>query len=74
MNVFLGALISALIPLVSSIVAIFASNPELEFSGITTAAWVAIVGGGIVAFLKGTQSITIRRLISKATKSRDGGI
>ena len=74
MNVILGALISALILLVSSIVALFVANPSLEFSGITQATWVVVGGGAVIAFLKGTQSQTVRRLINRATKSGDGGI
>lgn len=74
MNVFIGALMAAAILFISSMVTLFANNPALEFSGISTAVWVSICGGAVLVFIKDFQSITARRLINKATKSGDGGV
>ena len=74
MNTILGAMISALIPLIGSVSALFAANQLLEFGDIPTAAWVVIGATGLMSFLKGTQSLTIRRAINKVTNTGDGGI
>lgn len=73
MNVFIGALVAALILFMSSMVTLFTNDPTLEFDTISTAVWVSISGGAAIAFLKDYQAITTRRLINKATGSGDGG-
>ncbi len=73
MNVFIGALVAALILFLSSMVTLFTNDPTLEFDTISTAVWVSIAGGAAIAFLKDFQAITTRRLINKATGSGDGG-
>ncbi len=73
MNVFLGALLAALILFVSNIVTLFTNDPALEFNTIPTAVWVSIAGGALAVFLKDFQAISTRRLINKATGSGDGG-
>ncbi len=72
-NTLVGALIAALILFTSSIVTLFAENPELTFGAIKQSAWVSIVGGAVVAFLKDYQAISTRRLVNKVTKTGDGG-
>ena len=74
MNTIIGAIISALIGFIGGVAALFASNQQLEFAGVPTAAWVVLGGTALVAFLKGTQSLTVRRAINKITQSGDGGI
>jgi hypothetical protein len=73
-NTLIGAVVAAAILFVSSMVTLFTNDPYLEFDMISTAVWVSIGGGALVAFLKDYQSITTRRFIAKATKSKDGGI
>jgi hypothetical protein len=73
MNVTIGALIAALILFLSSLVTLFTNDPTLEFGAISTATWVSIGGGALIAFLKDYQAISTRRLVNKATGSGDGG-
>lgn len=73
MNVIIGALIAALILFASNLVTLFAENPDLTFSMIKQSAWVSILGGAAVAFLKDYQAISTRRMVNKVTKSGDGG-
>lgn len=73
-NTLVGALIAASILFISSTVTLFASNPELTFSDLTTATWVSLLGGAAVAFFKDYQALTTRRLVNKVTGSGDGGI
>jgi hypothetical protein len=68
-----GALIAAAILFISSVVTLFVDSPELTFGSISQAAWVSIVGGAAVAFLKDYQAISTRRMVNKVTKSGDGG-
>lgn len=72
-NTILGAVVAALILIVSSIVTLFASDPALTFGTISQGTWVAILGGGLVAFLKSFNTINVRRLTNKITHSGDGG-
>ncbi len=74
MNTLVGAVIAALILFGSSLVTLFTSNPDLTFGQISTAAWVSLLGGAALAFLKDYQSLTTRRLVNKVTGSGDGGI
>lgn len=74
MNTIVSALVAALILFISSIVTLFTSDATLEFADITTATWVSVGGGALVAFLKDYQAITSRRLINKVTNTGDGGI
>ena len=62
-----GALIAALILIVSNIVTLFTNNPELTFSDISQGTWVVIIGGAIVAFGKDFQALSTRRVIGKVT-------
>jgi len=73
MNVILGALISAAIPFIGGVMLLFSADASLEFSDILTASWVTLCGTALVAFLKGTQSLTVRRVINKVTNTGDGG-
>jgi membrane-bound ClpP family serine protease len=72
-NTLVGALIAALILFTSTMVTLFAENPELTFGAIRQSAWVSIIGGAVVAFLKDYQAISTRRLVNKVTGSGDGG-
>ncbi len=62
-----GAVIAALILFGSTLMALFQQDPELTFGMISQAAWVSIIGGSAVAFLKDYQALGSRRLISKMT-------
>jgi hypothetical protein len=72
-NTITGAVIAALISFFNAILALFLNNPDFTFSMITQAAWVGIVVGTIVQFLKDYQAISTRRLVNKFTKRGDGG-
>lgn len=74
MNTIIGAVVAALILFISSIVTLFTNDPTLTFADLSTAAWVSMVGGAAVAFLKDYQALTTRRLVNKITSSGDGGI
>lgn len=72
-NTAVGALIAALILFGTNLATLFAENPELTFGDIKTSAWVSIVVGALVAFLKDYQAISTRRLVNKVTGTGDGG-
>jgi len=72
-NTLIGALVAALVLFMSSMVTLFTNDPTLEFSQISTAVWVSIVGGAAVAFLKDYQSLSTRRVINNFTGTGDGG-
>lgn len=74
MNTIIGAVVAALILFASSIVTLFTADPNLTFDQITTATWVSVAGGALIAFLKDYQALSTRRLVDKLTKSGDGGI
>lgn len=61
----LGAFIASAILFVSSMVTLFAENPELTFGAIKQATWVSIVGGMLIQFLKDYQAVRIRRLMGQ---------
>lgn len=73
-NTITGAVIAALISFFNAILALFLNNPEFTFAMITQAAWVGIIVGTVVQFLKDYQALSTRRLVDKVTKSGDGGI
>lgn len=58
----LGALTAALILMIGQFVALFTENTELTVGDIKQATWIAIVGGGIVAFLKDFNAVSFRRI------------
>ena len=72
-NTLIGALIAALILFGTNLMTLFAENPELTFADIKTSAWVSIIVGALVAFLKDYQAISTRRLVNKVTGTGDGG-
>lgn len=74
MNTIVGALIAALILFVSSAVTLFTNNPDLTFAQLSTATWVSLVGGALVAFFKDYQALSVRRRVNAITGSGDGGI
>jgi heme/copper-type cytochrome/quinol oxidase subunit 1 len=73
MNTIVGALIAALIGFGNALLALFMNDPELTFAQINQAAWVGLLVGAIVQFLKDYQAISTRRLVNKVTSSGDGG-
>lgn len=73
-NTLVGAVIAAAILFISSIVTLFTNDPTLTFADLSTAAWVSMIGGAAVAFLKDYQAISTRRLVNKVTSSGDGGV
>lgn len=68
-NTALGALIAGLVLFISNLMTLFADNPELTFGDIKSSAWVAILGGAAVAFLKDYHAVNTRILLNKATKT-----
>ena len=73
-NTIVGALIAALISFGNALLALFMNDPNLTFGMITQAAWVGIVVGAVVQFLKDYQALSTRRLVNKVTGTGDGGI
>jgi len=73
MNTVVGALIAALISFGNALLALYMNDPELTFAMITQAAWVGMIVGAVVQFLKDFQAISSRRLINKITGTGDGG-
>lgn len=73
-NTISGAVIAALISFFNAVLALFLNNPEFTFGMITQAAWVGIIVGAGVQFLKDYQALSTRRLVNKVTKTGDGGI
>ncbi len=72
-NTIVGALVAALLNFLTAVVALFANDAELTLSMITQAAWISMIGGAVIQFLKDYQAISARRLINKITKTGDGG-
>lgn len=73
-NTILGALIAAGINFLTAITTLFANDMTMTFSVISQAAWVSMVGGMLIQFLKDYQAISTRRMVNNVTKSGDGGI
>jgi len=73
MNTIIGAVIAALISFGNALLALFLNDPELTFGMIRQAAWVGLVGGFVVQFLKDYQAISTRRAVNSLTDSGDGG-
>jgi hypothetical protein len=73
MNTIVGALIAAAISFGNALLALFMNDAELTFAAISQAAWVGIIVGAALQFLKDYQAITTRRLVNKVTNSGDGG-
>lgn len=74
MNTIVGAVLAALIGFGNALLALYMNDPDLTFGMITQAAWVGMVVGAVVQFLKDYQALTTRRLVNKVTGSGDGGI
>lgn len=72
-NTIVGALIAASISFFNALLALFMNDPNMTFAMISQAAWVGIVVGAVVQFLKDYQAISTRRLVNKVTRSGDGG-
>ena len=62
-----GAAIAALILFVSSLMTLFSANPDLTFADFSTATWVSLVGGLVVAFFKDAKANDTRTLIASMT-------
>ena len=62
-----GALIAALIGFLNALLALFLNNPEFTFAQITQAAWVGMLLGAVVQFLKDYQAISTRRIVANLT-------
>lgn len=73
-NTIAGAAIAGLISAGNALLALFMNDPNLTFAMITQAAWVGIVIGAAVQFLKDYQALSTRRLVNKVTGTGDGGI
>lgn len=73
MNTILGAFIAVLIGFGNALLALYMNDPNLTFGMITQAAWVGMIVGASVQFLKDYQAISTRRLVNKITGTGDGG-
>ena len=58
----LGALTASAILIVGQFTALFMENPELTVGDLKQATWIAILGGGLLAFLKDFQAVSFRRM------------
>lgn len=67
-----GALIAALISFMNALLALYMNDPELSFGMISQAAWVGMIGGGLVQFFKDYQALSTRRVISNITGTGEG--
>ena len=72
-NTIIGALLATLIGFGNALLALYMNDPNLTFGMITQAAWVGMIVGAIIQFLKDYQAISARRLVNKITGSGDGG-
>lgn len=68
----LGAVTAAAILIVGQFVALFTENPELTVADIKQATWIAIVGGGLLAFLKDFNAVSFRRAAA-GVRGANGG-
>ena len=66
-----GAVIAALISFGNALLALFMNDAELTFGAISQAAWVGMVVGAGVQFLKDYQALSTRRAIGKLTGNGD---
>ena len=62
-----GALIAALISFLNALVALYLNDPELTFEMIKQSAWIGMIGGATLQFLKDYQALSTRRALSKLT-------
>ena len=72
-NTLIGALLAASLNFLTALVTLFTNDANMTFAMITQAAWVSMIGGALIQFVKDYQAIATRRLASKVTKSKDGG-
>ena len=73
-NTWSGAILAGIINGATALGVLFADNQELEFSDISTAAWVTLGTGVVVQLAKDFQALSTRRLVNKLTGTGDGGI
>ena len=66
-----GAVIAALISFGNALLALFMNDTSMTFGAITQAAWVGMIVGASVQFLKDYQSLSTRRAIGKLTGTGD---
>lgn len=72
-NTLLGALIAALILFFTGMLALLQTEGIQSVSDINQIAWIVLIVGALIGFLKDYQAISARRLINKITGSGDGG-
>jgi len=63
-----GAIIAALILLVTGFIALYQQDGVMSFSDISEGAWVVLAGGAALSFLKDYQAISTRRMIGSIGK------
>lgn len=66
-----GALIAAAISFINALVALYLNDPELTWSMIKESAWIGMIGGATLQFLKDYQALNTRKAISKLTGGTD---
>ena len=62
-----GAAIAALISFLNALLALFMNDKEMTFAMIQQAAWVSMIVGALIQFLKDYQALSTRKLISNIT-------
>ncbi len=67
-----GAAIAALISFGNALLALFMNDTEMTLGMVSQAAWIGMVVGASVQFLKDYQALSTRRVIGKMTHRGDG--
>jgi len=62
-----GAAIAAVILLLTGFLALYQQEGVTSAADISEAAWVVLVGGAALSFVKDFQALSMRRAISKLT-------
>lgn len=73
LNTIIGALIAAAIGFFTGMLALLQQEGVQALSDIGEIAWIVLVVGALISFLKDYQAIATRRAINKVTKTGDGG-
>ncbi len=73
-NTIIGAVVAALIGFFTAFLALLQQEGIDAIGDISQEAWIVLIVGMVLMFLKDLQAIWTRRQINKLTKSGDGGI
>ena len=73
-NTITGALLAALLSFANALLALFVNDAEMTFAMIKQAAWVSMILGAVIQFIKDYQALSVRRLVNNVSGTGDGGI